>query len=230
MSSLSCGLFVLAVLGLAWWARSLPLAIYLTGFWHYLLYWLAFTFGAIPHAVFKRDAVAMKSVSVAGVAAVYLAFPLDPLSLAAIAGGVVLNVVAAAALGADRTYYGVEVAGLPPQWVERFPYSMVSHPMILGNVTAFGGTLLNAGFRQDWWPLAVLHVVLNIGLLAMELCDRRVGPTSIDASLGVWIGAVAAAVGAILFGLQGAVLGAVVAGYAWILICCYVKETPCATP
>ena len=229
MSSLSSGLFVLAVLCVAWRAQSVPIAIYLTGFWHYLLYWLAFTFGAIPHAVFKRDAIAMKSVSVAGLAAVYLAFPLDPLSLAVIAGGILLNVVAAAALGADRTYYGVEVAGLPPQRVERFPYSMVAHPMILGNVMAFGGTLLNAGFRQDWWPLAVVHVVLNIGLLVMELRGRRVGPTGIDASPGIWIGAVAAAGGAILSGLQGAVLAAVAAGYAWILVCCYVKGTPCAT-
>jgi hypothetical protein len=72
-------------------------------------------------------------------------------------------------LGVDRTYYGHEDAGLPPQRVTAFPYSLTAHPMILGNVAAFGGTLLNAGFREQWWPLASLHVAANIGLLAMEL-------------------------------------------------------------
>lgn len=229
MSSLSSGLFVLAVLAVAWRAGSLPIAIYLTGFWHYLLYWLAFTFGAIPHAVFKRDAIAMKSVSVAGLAAVYLAFPLDPLSLAVIAGGILLNVVAAAALGADRTYYGVEVAGLPPRRIEHFPYSIVAHPMILGNVLAFGGTLLNAGFRKDWWPLALIHVALNIGLLLMEQHGRRPGPARVPENLGIIFVVVAAAAGGLLFGLQAAVLGALVLGHAWILVRCYVREVPCPT-
>ena len=45
--------------------------------------------------------------------------------------------------------------------------------MILGNVAAFGGTLINPQFRDAWWPLAGLHVVLNLGLLAMELAGAR---------------------------------------------------------
>ena len=39
--------------------------------------------------------------------------------------------------------------------------------------TYSGGTLINAPFRAEWWPLASLHVVLNIGLLAMELAGPR---------------------------------------------------------
>ena len=75
------------------------------------------------------------------------AAPLDLASLAVIAGGILLNVRAAAALGVDRTYYGHEVAGLPPRRITAFPYSLTSHPMILGNVAAFGGTLINPEFR-----------------------------------------------------------------------------------
>lgn len=168
-STLACALIVLSVgLGAAF-ERSLPLAIYLLSFWHYALYWLAFAFGWIAFDVFKRDAVAMKTVSVAALAFVYLRAPIDPVSLAVIAGGILLNMRAAAALGLDRTYYGHEVAGLPPRRITAFPYSLTSHPMILGNVATFGGTLINAPFRAEWWPLAVLHVVLNLGLLAMEL-------------------------------------------------------------
>ena len=90
----------------------------------------------------------MKTVSVAALAIVYLRAPLDLASLAVIAGGILLNIRAAAALGLDRTYYGHEVAGLPARRITGFPYSLTSHPMILGNVAAFGGTLINADFRQ----------------------------------------------------------------------------------
>jgi hypothetical protein len=172
-STLACGLLVLSVVLAAALERSLPLAIYLLSFWHYALYWLAFAFGAIAFDVFKRDAVAMKTVSVAALAFVYLRAPIDPVSLAVIAGGILLNVRAAQALGLDRTYYGHEVAGLPPRRVIAFPYSLTNHPMILGNVAAFGGTLINPDFRAVWWPLASLHVALNVGLLAMELAGLR---------------------------------------------------------
>ena len=172
-SSLACLVFVLAVLIAAFVERSLPLAIYLLSFGHYVLYWVAFAFGTIAFDVFKRDAIAMKTVSVAALGFVYLRIPLDLASLTVIAGGILLNIRAAAALGLDRTYYGHEVAGLPARRITAFPYSLTSHPMILGNVAAFGGTLINADFRQQWWPLAGLHVALNIGLLAMELAGPR---------------------------------------------------------
>ena len=52
---------------------------------------------------------------------IYLAAPLDLASLAVIAAGILLNGRAAAALGIDRTYYGHEVAGLPPRRITAFP-------------------------------------------------------------------------------------------------------------
>ena len=172
-STLSCVLLVLAILLGAALAKSLPAAVYLLSFWHYGLYWLAFAFGASDFDVFKRNAIAMKALSVTALAFAYLSAPIDPVSLAVILGGVLLNLRAAQVLGLDRTYYGHEVAGLPGQRITAFPYSLTDHPMILGNVAAFGGTLINATFRADWWPLASLHVVLNIGLLAMELAGPR---------------------------------------------------------
>lgn len=151
----------------------LPLAIYFLSFWHYALYWRTFAFGTADFDSFKRNAIVLKSVSVTVLAFVYLSVPLDPLSLAVVAGGIFLNARAAAVLGVDRTYYGHEVAGLPPRRITAFPYSLTAHPMIVGNVAAFGGTLLNAGFREQWWPLASLHVAANVGLLVMELAGPR---------------------------------------------------------
>jgi hypothetical protein len=229
-STVACGLFVLAVLLGASIERSLSLAVYLLSFWHYYLYWLAFTFGTVPFDVFKRDAVAMKAVSVAALATVYLSAPVDFVSLAVIAGGVLLNMRAAAVLGVDRTYYGHEVAGLPPARITAFPYSLTAHPMILGNIAAFGGTLLNPEFRQHWWPLAVLHVVLNLGLLVMEQGGTR---NARIVEIGGSLGFAAALLGAAFAGgppANGAILGFVAVVFASALYRRYVPAAPAERP
>lgn len=224
-STLSCVLLVLSVLIGAALEHSLALAIYLLSFWHYYLYWLAFAFGAISFEVFKRDAVAMKTVAVAALAAVYLAMPIDVVSLIVIAGGILLNVRAAMVLGVDRTYYGHELAGLPLQRIAAFPYSLTAHPMILGNVAAFGGTLINPAFREQWWPLACLHVGFNIGLLAMELAGTRRRAVRIAGAV-VFAGTMVATAVAVpgsggALSLPTALAGLAAVVCAWTLYRCY---------
>ena len=165
----SSAIFIAAILGIAFSGDAWSLAVYALSYWHYYLYWLAYYFGAVSLVDFKRDAILMKSASLISLGSAYLAAPPSPASLAAVASGFLLNILAAWALGPDRTYYGHEVAGLPPLRITRFPYSWISHPMLVGNVLAFGGTLINTEFRRGWWPLACGHVVLNVGLLMMEL-------------------------------------------------------------
>ena len=214
---MSCALLVLAALLVVYRDQDLRSGIYLLSFWHYYLYWLAFAFGAMDFEVFKRDAIAMKTVSIVALADVYLRAPLDLVSLAVIAGGILLTVRAATILGLDRTYYGREVAGLPQHRMTAFPYSLTAHPMILGNVAAFGGTLLNAGFREQWWPLAALHVALNIGLLVMELAGpRRRDALRIGGGL-VMVGVLLAA----LFWLSDLLAVAAALACAGVLYRCY---------
>ena len=157
------------VLGIGLVAGHWAVLIYALSFWHYLLYALAFAFRAIPLRVFERDAILMKSVSLAAFGSVYLTAAPDGLSLLVVAVGLLLNLAAARRLGTDRTYYGYELAGLPPKRVAAFPYSVLAHPMLTGNAMAFAGTLLNEEFRADWWPLALTHVVLNLAILVMEV-------------------------------------------------------------
>ena len=134
-----------------------------------------------------------------------------------IAGGILLNARAAAVLGLDRTYYGHEVAGLPPRRMSAFPYSLIAHPMILGNVAAFGGTLINADFRQQWWPLASLHIALNIGLLVMELA----GSQRRDAVRNGGALVVAAMLGAALISVSDVLTVAAALACAGVLYRCY---------
>lgn len=155
-------------------ARQPALAAYALGFWHYLLYWWAYRHGAVQPARFRRDAMVMKGVALASLASIYAAQPWHWtqlsywLSVFVIATGFMLNLVAARALGHTRTYYGWELGDPPRPRVTSFPYSVVPHPMLLGNMMAFGGTLLHPGFREAWWPLAILHVALNAALIVME--------------------------------------------------------------
>ena len=164
-------------------AASPALAVYALSFWHYLFYWWAYRHGAVQPARFRRDAVLMKSLALTVLAGVYLAQPLDwsPYhldwhlsglwmwtSVLAIGAGFALNLAGARALGHARTYYGWELGELPPLRITRFPYSVMPHPMLVGNGIAFGATLLHPEFRQAWWPLAVVHVALNVGLIVME--------------------------------------------------------------
>ena len=160
---------ILATLGWASLGVAPNLAVYALSFWHYYLYWLAYYFGAVSLSVFKRDAILMKTASLAALGYVYLSVPWNVASMAVVAAGFLLNTIAARALGSDRTYYGYEVADLPPLRITSFPYSWISHPMLVGNIAAFSGTMINPAFRQAWWPLACLHVVMNLGLLFMEL-------------------------------------------------------------
>lgn len=224
-------------------AVSPALAVYALSFWHYLFYWWAYRHGAVEPARFRRDAILMKSVALTVLASVYVAQPWhwnlrswNPghesslwhwSSVLAIGAGFMLNLAGARALGHARTYYGRELGELPPERVTSFPFSVVPHPMLFGNMLAFGGTLLHPGFREAWWPLAILHVALNGALIVME--------TSVNAAAAAFVTiaavAVAAGIAALLQWPAGWVPAAVAAGasaaYACIQRGAYV---PAASP
>jgi hypothetical protein len=171
-SGLMCIAFVVVIGGLTLAGHDLTVAVYSLSFWHYYLYGLAYRFGSIPLETFKRDAILMKTISIGLGGWIYLLAPINLVSLVIVSAGFLLNALGARALGSDRTYYGYELARLPPRKVTQFPYSRTAHPMLLGNIAAFGATMLNADFRWRWWPLAVAHVAMNLGLLMMEVFVR----------------------------------------------------------
>lgn len=237
---LATAAFVAAILAVAWLAGDATVAVYALSFWHYGLYLLAVAFAAVPLATFKRDAMLVKGIALAALFAVLASGSPSLLALTVVAAGFALNAAGAAALGTDRTYYGHEIAGLPHARITRFPYSVTAHPMLYGNMLAFGGTLLDAAFRRDWWPLAVLHVAANLGLIAMEgaaaVPDRRKSMAMALARVAchdsvvaigfvVATGAVAGAALALLVGAGGvavpAFAGACMAAYAIALCRCY---------
>lgn len=147
-------------------------AVYAVSFWQYAVYALAFLHRRVSLEAFQHDAYLTRTASLVAFAWAYLSSPIDVLSLGVVSVGFALNIAAVKALGTDRTYYGVELAELEPKRITAFPYTWIPHPMLVGNMAAFGGTLLNAEFARQWWPLAVLHVGLNLAIILMEACAR----------------------------------------------------------
>jgi len=143
---------------------------------HYLVYALAFLWRKISHEQFIRDGVLLKVFSLAAFVMVLLMTVPNIPSLIVMAVGFTFNITAARALGTERTYYGYELAALPPKRVTSFPYSVTSHPMLIGNMLVYGGTLLDETFRQAWWPLGVLHVVLNLAIILNEAYSNESRP------------------------------------------------------
>jgi hypothetical protein len=172
VSTFYCLAFSAAIAVLAGFERALTLTVCLLSYWHYYLYWLAYTFRAVPLQTFKDDAILMKAISLCFLAWIYFNADIYWPSLAIVGAGLLLNLLAAQALGSDRTYYGYELAGLPWKRVAQFPYSWIAHPMLAGNIVAFGATLINPAFRARWWPVAAAHVALNLAVLTMEIVDR----------------------------------------------------------
>lgn len=110
----------------------------------------------------------MKSAAMVALGAVVLTLPWHGGAAVVMAAGFLLNIAAARALGVARTYYGWEIGDVPHARITTFPYTVVAHPMLVGNIVAHAGALLSPEFRATWWPLAAGHVALNIGLLLME--------------------------------------------------------------
>ena len=225
------GVFVSAMAGAVAWGLDLEVAAYALSFWHYLVYWLGYLFCAAPLAAFKRDAIMMKSVAMGVLGWAFLSGAPDLLSVTVMTLGFALNTYAAAIMGSDRCYYGYEIGGLPGHRIISFPYSITAHPMLIGNIVAFGGVLLNPDFRERWWPLAMMHVGMNVGLLIMEttLYAGSGGARSVAARwiIGLVIAAFGAAIGFAAQAQHGPVIGAAVGvcvcAYAFALFFFYTK-------
>ncbi|MEM7045579.1 MAG: methyltransferase [Pseudomonadota bacterium] len=212
-------ILAVAITALAWTAGRFDLAVYALSFWHYLVYALAFLWRRISLERFKRDSMILKTVSLAALAAVLWTTVPNVLSAIVMAAGFGLNIAAAQALGTDRTYYGYELAAIPGKRITSFPYSITAHPMLIGNMLAFGGTLLDDAFRTNWWPLGLLHVILNLAIILNEAYageNRRHGWIVATASLG--IGALLLLIGfADILPYALAAVG-IALGFGWLIV------------
>ena len=142
-------------------------------FVHYLLY-LA-VYGSrrnVSFGVFKRDAIFYKTVSMAILGFLYLShFEWNLFSILLIGLGFGTAAAAARALGFDRTYFGAELGYCPSARIDRFPYGVIPHPMILGSIVGLIGVAASEPFRSAWPWLVPAHVAFYLCHLTQEVFD-----------------------------------------------------------
>ncbi|MEO0602828.1 MAG: methyltransferase, partial [Myxococcota bacterium] len=171
-----------ALLGLVSVALQSPLPILIgASFVHYLLYVFVFEFRDwISFGQFKRDAMFFKGVSYTMIAAIYLSVPvINPLSLGMMAVGYGLATAATAALGVDRTWFGVELGQLEPERITAFPYNVVPHPMIVGAGIGLVGIALHEPFWTTYPWLVPMHLLGYSIHLVQEATDP-LAPGKVD--------------------------------------------------
>eukprot|EP00966_Prymnesium_polylepis_P291674 6736646-Prymnesium_polylepis.1 len=147
--------------------RSYAVFFYATSFWHYVVYIGTYHQRRnIAFPAFKRDALLYKTLALAQAGIQFAArFDFAQPDLAALAllvAGFGLATLAAHALGVDRTYFGWELGEITGEWVQRFPYGVLPHPMILGGCIGWLGFHKLDGFREAWPYCAPLHICLYL--------------------------------------------------------------------
>ena len=115
----------------------------LTSFRHYAMYVTTFAYRQPMVAIgcLMRDAKIYKTISMVHLARRLLPMvelPRDSIGLLIMSAGFVITLLATARLGMVRTYFGTELGFVKPKWIDGFPYGMIPHPMIVGQLWGFG--------------------------------------------------------------------------------------------
>lgn len=155
----------------------------LTSFVHYFRYMSTYYFReGIDFGSFKRDVLLFKTLALTQLAIIYLfpshhTFTLDWISIAMIASGYIVSLLATRALGIDRTYFAAELGLVEPKWITAFPYGYIPHPMIVSQVWALLGLYKAAHFRAESPYVIPVHVTLYLLHMFQEQFDIYARPS-----------------------------------------------------
>lgn len=152
-----------------------------TSFVHYLRYITTYYNRTdVNFGTFKSDVLFFKIVALSHIAYRYLSIlsagtsaslPTVTASLIMIVAGSTVSSLATKALGIDGTYFGSELGVCKTQWVTTFPYNVVPHPMIVGQLVALSGVHLIPEFRAAWPWLVPVHCTLYTIVMLQEQFD-----------------------------------------------------------
>jgi hypothetical protein len=147
-----------------------------TSYVHYFRYMNTYEHASrqVSAGRFRRDAFLYKSCAMLWLGYYYTdkfniyTFTPDYLSLAVAATGFAISSLAMKALGMDATYFGVELDIAKPRWITDFPYGVIPHPMIVGQIIGILGLHISAQFRIHCPYMALGHVALYLVHMAQE--------------------------------------------------------------
>jgi hypothetical protein len=118
----------------------------LTSFRHYAVYMSTFAYREPPvgHGYLMRDAKLYKTIALLHLGKrllPYVQIPQDLPGVALAAAGFSITIMATMQLGMVRTYFGSELGFEKPEWISGFPYNVIPHPMIVGQLFAYSSIL-----------------------------------------------------------------------------------------
>jgi len=155
------------------------LFIILTSFVHYIKYIATFSYKKnINFGNFKRDCFLYKSIALINIIVIlknYFNGNFDKFPLYLIIFGYLLTMYSSYKLGIDHTYFGYELGKVEGKIVNDFPYNVLPHPMILGQLIAFSGMLLIKGIKSKYKYLIVTHIIFYVIHMLQEEMQIQTG-------------------------------------------------------
>ena len=118
----------------------------LTSYRHYCVYMTTFAFRQpmVAHGFLMRDAKFWKTIALMHLGRRLLPLvqiPADIPGVVLAATGFAITILATVRLGFVRTYFGSELGFVKPKWITGFPYGVIPHPMIVGQLIAYSAIL-----------------------------------------------------------------------------------------
>ena len=114
----------------------------------------------VAHGEFMRDVLLFKTIAVTHLSRRLLPMvdlPHDAPGLLLVLAGFAITMLATARLGMIRTYFGSELGFVKPKWITGFPYGVIPHPMIVGQIIAYSTVL------YWWWDRITTENALLVG-------------------------------------------------------------------
>lgn len=178
--------FYFSVGYLAYCLQSYSVFLYATSFLHYLRYiHTYYRRDDIAYGDFKRDAFLFKAISIGQLFYLYASpyifgdthVPSSSISIMLIVLGYFVSMAATRALGIDGTYFGIELGMIEADYgfVKTFPYNVLPHPMILGQVVALIGLNWVPHVSEVYPYLVPIHISLYLVHMLQEIYDIHRG-------------------------------------------------------
>jgi len=126
----------------------------------------------VAHGFLMRDAKLYKTVALMHMSKRLL--PLVTLhdipTIIAAMVGFGITILATMQLGFERTYFGSELGFVKPEWISGFPYNTIPHPMIVGQLVAWGS--IAYGFQDRLTTETAALIAGHMGLYTLHMIQE----------------------------------------------------------
>jgi hypothetical protein len=148
--------------------------IYSTSFINYLIYISTYYYRENVHFnSFVRNCIFYKTISIINLVYLLYYHPLQVNHLF-ICIGYLLTIISTYRLGKYYTYFGIELELLEYKKINSFPYGIIPHPMITGQIIALSNMLFIVPYFGKEFLVLAIHISLYIIHLLQEIFDIHI--------------------------------------------------------